>query len=48
MIFDFRRALIARFAVTLTLGAVLAAIAGAACAQDILLSRGPNREQAIL
>ena len=48
MIFDFGRALIVRFAVTLTIGAVLAAIAAAACAQDTLLSRGPDREQAVL
>src|SRR5580693_3045791 len=48
MIFDFGRAHIVWFAVTLTLGTVLAAIAGAACAQDILLSRGTDREQALL
>ena len=48
MIFDFGRAFIVRFAVTLTIGAVLAAIAGTARAQDILLSRRPDREQAIL
>ena len=48
MILDCGRARIARFAVTLTLGATVVALAGDAFAQDILLDHGPGREQAIL
>ena len=48
MTLDCGRARIARFAVTLTLGATVVALADDAFAQDILLDHGPGREQAIL